>query len=44
MWGWAYSWSPKHWRLGVHDAVEDDGRVVGVWLCLGPIALCYDYE
>lgn len=44
MWGFAISLDPRHWRLGKCDAVEDCGRVVGIWYCCGPIAICYDYE
>lgn len=44
MWGIALSMNLYEWRLGICDAVDDDGRVVGVWYCLGPIAVCYDYE
>ena len=30
--------------VGNRDAYDDVlGRVVGVWWCLGPIAVCYDY-
>jgi hypothetical protein len=43
MWGLAFSLNPSEWRFGKCDAV-DDGLVVGVWWCFGPVALCYDYE
>ena len=49
--GYAISWSPRAWRFGFADAVDDQhpsapGKlvVVGRWLCLGPLALCWDYE
>lgn len=45
MWGIAWTWKPFEWRLGfceAYDEVED--RVVGRWLCLGPLAITYDYE
>ncbi len=35
---------PRAWRLGRRDAVAEDGRVVGVWWCFGPVAICHDYE
>lgn len=45
MWGIAFSSNPRTWRLGKCDAYDDVlGRVVGVWWCFGPVALCYDYE
>lgn len=44
MWGFAISLDPRSWRLGKCDALEEDGRVVGVWYCCGPLAICYDYE
>lgn len=42
--GIAFSLDPREWRFGWNDAVEEDGRIVGRWLCLGPVALCWDYE
>lgn len=44
MWGVAISLDPRAWRLGKCLALEDDGRVVGVWWCFGPVAICRDYE
>ncbi len=45
MWGFALSLNPREWRLGKCDAYDDElDRVVGVWWCFGPLALCYDYE
>lgn len=44
MWGIAFSLSPRAWRLGRRDAVAEDGRVIGVWWCFGPVAICRDYE
>lgn len=44
MWGVAFSFSPSGWRIGRCDAIEDDGQVIGVWYCLGPIAITCDYE
>ena len=44
MWGLAWSWNPVNWRIGKFDATEDDGRIVGVWYFIGPVAICYDYE
>lgn len=44
MWGIAISFDPRQWRLGKCDAVDGDDRIVGVWWCLGPLAICYDYE
>lgn len=40
----AFSFDPRTLRLGRSDALDDDGRCVGRWLCLGPIALCWDYD
>ena len=50
--GIAFSLSVRDWRLGFSDAIDDQhpnaapGRpvVVGRWLCLGPVAICWDYE
>lgn len=47
MWGIAFCLNPRHWRLGWHDAKDEQmGReiVVGRWFCLGPVAITYDYE
>lgn len=45
MWGIAFSLNPLAWRLGPCDAWDEDlQRVIGVWYCLGPIAVTYDYE
>lgn len=44
MWGFAISLKPSAWRFGKRDAVDDRGVIIGVWWCLGPVALCYDYE
>jgi len=44
MWGIAWSWNPMAWRFGKCDAIETDGRVVGVWYCCGPLAICCGYE
>ena len=48
MFGVAWSWNWREWRLGVADAIDEDanGReiVIGRWLCLGPLALTYEYE
>lgn len=44
MWGIAFSWDLRAWRLGKCDARDDDGRLVGTWWCLGPVAICYDFE
>lgn len=43
MWGFAISLNPFEWRFGKTYA-EDNGRIVGVWYCFGPFAICYDYE
>lgn len=40
--GIAFSLDPREWALGWRDAVDDDGAVVGQWLCLGPVAFCWD--
>lgn len=46
--GIAFSLNPFEWRLGWSDAVDHDDRgnvvCVGKWLCIGPIAFCWDYE
>lgn len=47
--GLAFSWSPREWRWGWCDAIDDQivpGRhvVVGRWLCFGPVAITFDYE
>ena len=50
--GIAISLDPRAWRFGFTDAVDDEHPeaapdrpvCVGRWLCLGPIAICWDYE
>lgn len=50
MWGIAFSWNPKNWRLGWSDALDYphpqalDPIVVGRWFFIGPVAITYDYE
>jgi len=48
MWGIAWSWTPKDWRIGPVDAFDYDdfGRkiIVGRWYCFGPVALTRDYD
>ena len=42
--GIAWAWNPKLWRLGWHAALDDDGRQIGDWFFLGPIALCWEWD
>lgn len=44
IWGIAFSFNPKNWRLGHADALNDQGRKIGDWWFLGPIAITRDWE
>lgn len=49
VYGIAFSWNPRNWRLGWSDAVDVDpntGRevVIGQWFFVGPVALTMEYE
>jgi hypothetical protein len=35
-------WDPREWKFGKSDALEDDGRVSGVWWHFGPLAIFFD--
>lgn len=43
-WGIAWSWRPSLWRLGWKDALDDNGRKVGDWFFLGPVALMLGWD
>lgn len=46
----AFSWNWRDWRWGKCEArelspvIDRPGRVVGVWWCFGPFAVCKEYE